>query len=427
MPNAPVRQHDPIRWCAAIALMFLALAGWHLGIPSKIYFDETHYVAAARKLIELLPANNEHPLVGKEIIAASIMLLGDRPLAWRLPALLFGAAGLFAFGRIIWWASGRRFATLAGMVLLATGFAWFIQSRIAMLDIYAATFAMVAGWLLARAVHLPLPGARIRIAVAGVCIGLAIGSKWTVAPLAVLPGLTFLVMKLWRHHTRFLTARSGGPVPGMRLIEAALWLGIVPLAVYWLTYLPAFFYRSSPVGMFDVIGHHRHMIALQDSVVKHHQYQSVWYQWVVNWRAIWYLYEPVDGAQRGILLIGNPFTMLAGLPAVIWAVWAGIARRRMDALAFAAAYATSLGMWVVSGKPVQFYYHYMLPATFMIGCLALALDDLWRKGPRWRWAVAGVIAIAIGMFAWFYPIISAAPLHEGRISYQRWMWLDSWR
>ena len=65
------------------------------------------------------------------------------------------------------------------------------------------------------------------------------------------------------------------------------------------------------------------MLALQASVTKHHPYQSVWYQWIVNWRAIWYLYEFVDGAQRGIVLIGNPFTMLAGLVALGWCGWAG--------------------------------------------------------------------------------------------------------
>ena len=31
------------------------------------------------------------------------------------------------------------------------------------------------------------------------------------------------------------------------------------------------------------------------------------------------------------------------------------------------------------------------------------------------------------MFVWFYPILSAAELHEGRNSFVKWMWLDSWR
>ncbi len=39
----------------------------------------------------------------------------------------------------------------------------------------------------------------------------------------------------------------------------------------------------------------------------------------------------------------------------------------------------------------------------------------------------GRILIAFGMFAWFYPIISAGELHEGKRSYEHWMWLRSWR
>jgi GNAT superfamily N-acetyltransferase/molybdopterin converting factor small subunit len=42
----------------------------------------------------------EHPMLGKEIIAAAIWSLGDKPLYWRVPSALFGAFGLFAFGRM---------------------------------------------------------------------------------------------------------------------------------------------------------------------------------------------------------------------------------------------------------------------------------------------------------------------------------------
>ena len=100
------------------------------------------------------------------------------------------------------------------------------------------------------------------------------------------------------------------------MAEAALWLGLVPLLAYWLTFWPAFHWTKLPVDPFDPVGWHQYMLQLQDSVVKPHPYRSEWWQWVINQRAIWYLYEVVDGAQRGIVLIGNPFTMLAGLPAL---------------------------------------------------------------------------------------------------------------
>jgi dolichyl-phosphate-mannose--protein O-mannosyl transferase len=421
------QQRDPLAWCVLIALGFLALAWHRLGIPTKIYFDEVHYVPAARKLLEMTRANPEHPMVGKEIIAAAIALLGDRPIAWRLPSALFGALGLFAFGRMLWWASLRRFAAIAGMLLLATSFAWFIQSRIAMLDMFMASFGMIALWQFAAALRLPAARARWRLAACGVCLGLALGAKWSFAPAAMLPGLTFLALRLRDHGWRCFTRSDTGPVPGISLVEAAFWLGSVPLIVYWATFVPAFLWQEKPVSPFALIEHHRYMVQLQDSVKKPHPYQSQWYQWIVNWRAIWYLYEVTDGSQRGVLLIGNPFTMLAGLPALLWCLWAGVLRRRYDALALALLYLVSIGLWVVSAKPIQFYYHYLLPGTFLMGCLALALDALWQRRDRWRWLTPAALALAAAMFVWFYPILSSARLHEGRVSYVKWMWLHSWR
>ena len=58
---------------------------------------------------------------------------------------------------------------------------------------------------------------------------------------------------------------------------------------------------------------------------------------------------------------------------------------------------------------------------------ALALDDLWQRADKWRWLAPASLALSAAMFAYFYPIISAAPLCCGRPSYVQWMWLDSWR
>nr|ALG05316.1 dolichyl-phosphate-mannose--protein O-mannosyl transferase [uncultured bacterium 5H7] len=427
MTSALAPQRDPLGWTILIAMAFLALCWHRLGIPARIYFDEVHYVPAARKLLAWTRANPEHPLLAKQAIAGAIALFGDRPLVWRIPSALFGTLGIFAFGRALWWASGRRFAALAGMVLLATGFLWFIQSRIAMLDMVMAGLGMTALWLFTAATRLPPAKARWRLAGAGICFGLALGAKWSIAPVAALTGLVFLAVRLKAHGRRFLTRADSGPVRGISLIEATFWLGSVPLAVYWLTYWPAFLYAKDAVDPLAPVAWHRYMLQLQDSVTRLHPYRSVWYQWVADWRAVWYLYDAADGVQRGIVLVGNPFSMLAGLPAILWCLWAGLWRRRHDALACALLYLSTLGMWIVSGKPIQFYYHYLLPSTFLLACLALALDAIWQRGGRWRWLPLGALAASLGMFVYFYPIISAAELHGGRNAYVQWMWLRSWR
>lgn len=415
------RARDPLLWCAALSVIFAALAGWQLGIPGKMYFDEVHYVPAARALLALHLANAEHPLVAKEAIAAAIRLFGDRPMAWRLPSALMGTLGLFAFGRALWWASLQRFATLAGMVLLATDFAWFIQSRIAMLDMVMAGFAMVALWQMAVAMRCP-GQARGRLALAGLAFGLAMGAKWSVAPVIGFAALALVAMRFRAAHGEI------APAPRLSLAELLFWLLSVPIAVYWLTFLPAFFYRPSPLRPAGFLVWQHTMLQLQQSVHTRHPYQSVWYQWLLDWRAIWYLYEKVDGAQRGIVLIGNPLTMLAGLPALLWCLWAGWRTPgRWDALAVAGLYLASLGMWAIAAKPVQFYYHYLLPGSFLMAALALALDALWRRSDGWRWTAPATLALSLALFAYFHPIIAGTPLHHGTASFEQWMWLASWR
>jgi hypothetical protein len=258
-------------------------------------------------------------------------------------------------------------------------------------------------------------------------MGLSLGAKWSIAPAFLVPGLLFLGLRVRHSGWRVIGRKRAGPIPGVSLAEAAFWLGLLPLAVYWLTYMPGFFWADRPIDPTAFIAQHRYMLKLQDSVTRLHPYRSVWYQWIVNWRAIWYFYEVSDGAQRGILLIGNPFTMLAGLPALLWCLWAGVRRRRLDALSFVVLYVLVLVLWAVNGKPIQFYYHYLLPAAFLMACLALALDALAERRDRWRWLMPASVAVAAGMFVYFYPILSAAKLHHGKKSFAQYMWLDSWR
>lgn len=422
MQPPSARPRDPNGLCTVLAVAFLALCLLRLGIPSTPYFDEIHYLPAARAMLEDGQyLNREHPLLAKEFMAIGLALFGDNPWGWRTFSALAGAGALYAFMRAMWFASESRFATLSFGVLLASGFALFVHSRIAMLDIFMVAFFALALWQLAAAVREPETGRR-RLTMAGAALGLSMAAKWNAVPLAMVPGLAFLAARWSAGRRRLLTSRRGIPVPGISLAEAALWLGVVPLAVYAATFLPAYALEGAPrTGLIDL---HRQIVAMQESVLQAHPYQSSWPEWLINWRAIWYLYEPIDGAQRGVLLIGNPLTMLAGLPAIAWCAWAGVRQKRRDALAIAILYGVSVGFWIVASKPIQFYYHYFLPSCFLLAGLALALDELRARGRTWL--VWSTLVASVALFAWFHPILSAAPL-ENAGSFATWMWLDSWR
>ena len=423
MTRAPVQPRDPLFWCAVIALTFWALLLWNLATPHTDYFDEAHYLPAARHMLALDEfTNREHPLFGKEMIALGIALLGDNAWGWRLVPSIAGTLTLFASMRALWFASCSRYATIAGGLLIASGFHLFIASRIAMLDIFMLASIAVAYWQLAAAMREPEHG-RWRLALAGIALGLALGAKWNAIPLAIVPGLAFLVLRWKAGRRRLLLSRRGMPVPGITLLEAGVWLGIVPLLVYAATFAPGYYFAQFPITH-GLLYHHQFMLELQEQVKKHHPYQSTWDQWVLNTRAIWYLYERVDGAQRGVVLVGNPLTMWLGLPALLWSAWQGAVLRRAAHGAAALLYAASLGLWIVAPKPIQFYYHYTLPSFFLLASLALTLDDVWRAG--WRKTSAAVLAASVGLFAFFFPILSALPL-AGPRSFELWIWLPGWR
>lgn len=428
MHPAKAIPRDPLGWCLALTMAFWALMLVRLTIPTTPNFDEVHYLPAAREYWRLGKfVNREHPLFGKELIALGMQLFGDRSLGWRIFPSLAGALTLFAAMRALWFAGQSRFATIAYGLLLASGFYIYVNARVAMLDIFMVAFTAVAYWQLAAAVREPENG-RLRLALAGIALGLALASKWNAAPLALLPGLAFLAMRLRAGRHRFLISRRGAPVPGVSLVEAAVWLGVLPLAVYTASYIPAWFFADGaiggPGGPANFLALHTEAIRLQESVVKTHPYMSRWPQWVLNSRSIWYLYEPVNGAQRGIVLIGNPLTMLLGLPALLWAASEAVLRRNAAAAAVTVLYAVTLGFWIASAKPVQFLYHYFLPSMALLAALALALDALWQAGRRWLALIPLVGSIAL--FAHFYPILSAAPL-SGPAAFADWMWLDRWR
>ncbi len=424
MSQAPDHDADPTKATLALAAVFAGLCAVRLSALPAPYFDEVHYLPAAREILAGGDyINREHPLLGKSIMAAGLGLFGDTPLGWRLFPLLAGTITLIASMRAMWHATRTSFATLAFGVLLASGFILLVQSRIAMLDIFMICFLSLAAWQFSAAVRRPEQG-RIRLAATGIFLGLAMGAKWSAIPVGVLPGLAFFAARLSAGRRRLLVSRRGVPVPGISLLEAFLWLGLVPLAVYALTFVPAYSLAANTLSDDGLIAMHREMLALQTQVLAPHTYQSNWPDWVSNTRGVWYFFEPVAGIQRGVLLVGNPLTMLLGLPALVWCFLNGIAQRNWPSLAMAIGYLASLGLWFFAEKSVQFYFHYFIPHIFLLGALALALEEWWRGGNRVL--PITILTASVGIFAWFYPILTAGALADP-MDFSYYAWIEGWR
>ncbi|URW76014.1 phospholipid carrier-dependent glycosyltransferase [Sphingomonas donggukensis] len=411
----PARLSHPAFAALLIALAAQLLFSINLARPSKPVFDEVHYVPAARTLLTLeRPANIEHPLLGKELIAAGMAVFGDNPIGWRAASTLAGTAtvtGIFAilmllFGSVRTASYGAAFAVLGNTL--------YIHARIAMLEPFLAAFVVGGVAALLWAMRSPPDRVTRRWVLGAVLLGLATAVKWTAAPYIAFASLAFVAIRARRHDLW----------PGLAAAKGVILLGVISVAAYAVTFLPAFFYAQDAMTPGGLIPFQFEMYARQTQVLSPHPYQSGWMTWPLELRPIWYLYEPVDGAVRGILYVGNPAIMWGGLIAVGWLAWRWWTTRDARAGAIALLWIASLAIWAVIPKSLGFYYYYYLSGIWL--CVALpAAFHLRAHGERDS-AMFWFGCIALGLFAYFYPILSAAALPSDQ-AFNHWMWFDSWR
>jgi dolichyl-phosphate-mannose-protein mannosyltransferase len=223
-----MRAEDPfVGWASSISIALLALflRLWNLGKPREFEFDETYYAKDAWSLLhdgyarDYVEKANEHilagqttgqwkstpemavhPDVGKWLIALGEKAFGMDPFGWRVAAAVVGALMVLVMCRFARRLTGSTLlGCIAGLLLCFDGL-HFVLSRLALLDIFVAFFILCGvhcivadrDWYRARMARLvpeqindsqawgPVRGLVFRpwLLAAGVCWGLACGSKW---------------------------------------------------------------------------------------------------------------------------------------------------------------------------------------------------------------------------------------------------------
>ncbi|MCA1822786.1 MAG: dolichyl-phosphate-mannose--protein mannosyltransferase [Mycobacteriales bacterium] len=477
-------------WLGPLGVTLLAalLRIWRLSVPGKQAFDEVYYACDANSLlrhgVEVQhldikqgfcvetngPSFIVHPHLGKWFIGIGERLFGFNSFGWRISSAIVGTIMVLILCRL-----GRRLfrstllGCLAGLLLTFDGL-HFVQSRMAMLDIF------VAFWVLAAVACLVVdrddarrrladrigdgpvtfPGPKLgfrwwRLA-AGVCLGAGLASKWS-ALYFVAIGL--LLSLLWDVGAR---RTAGIPAP----VRATLWREALPL-VGLLIALPGVLYVVSWAGWFASSDgwdrhwahgnglwatwrgwwHYQYEIYHFHATLKApHSYQSHPWGWLFLARPVSYWYTSPQMGQLGctvpqcskeVLGIGTPAIWWASVVALGAMIWRWVSRRDWRAsfilLCFAAAY---LPWFRDDLHQRTMFLFYALPAVpFM--CLALAMCCGWAIGgrdasrDRRRWGAIAVgiyLVVVIVNFAGLYPILAAKV-----IPYDSWhkrMWFSSW-
>ncbi|MFA5450517.1 MAG: phospholipid carrier-dependent glycosyltransferase [Dehalococcoidales bacterium] len=171
-----------------IAVIVIASLLLHLGLmirPDEPLFDEVHYVNDARHAIGTGGTERtEHPPLGKLLVVGGMLIFGDNPVGWRLIAILMGAASLVFFYMICRRLNLSEKVCYLAVFLLAFENLTFVQSQIAMLDVYCQFFILLSLWMYLRGSY-PLSAISIALAALaklnGVLVVLVIGMHWLLA------------------------------------------------------------------------------------------------------------------------------------------------------------------------------------------------------------------------------------------------------
>lgn len=419
----------PLLVAVLLGVLAEALFLFRLGMPHKFVFDEIYYVPAAKILWSLdHPFNIEHPLVAKELIGAGIRLFGDTSFGWRFFSTIAASAVVMGVFAITWLTLRRLRPAVFAAILAIVNITVFVQARIAMLDGFMAAFLVLAIAAMLWAMRGPR-WVRSRMALAAMLLGLAAGAKWTAVPYLAFAALAIVAIRIrdaraaGRDLESALYARGQPHWPGVQTLTLLLILGAVSLGTYFVTFAPAFFYARDPLTLARLLPFQLQMYAEQTQVLPPHIYQSDWWSWPLDIRPIWYLYERVDGAQRGILMIGNPAVLWGGLVAVLACLYGWWRDASWRLLGVAGLWIGSYAIWIIIPKSLGFFYYYYPCSIILSVVLAAAFDHFdWTRRRRLDELF---LAAAIGLFGYFYPIISAQAL-AGPQSFQHWMWFSTW-
>ena len=491
-------------WVGPLLVAVLAgvLRFFRLGEPHQLVFDETYYVKQAYTYLqtgyelrwpegadESFTAGTPdvyldtadfpvHPPVGKWMIAVGIRLFGvESSFGWRFSAAVVGTLMVLLLARIARRLLGSTLLGATAGLLLAVDGHHLVHSRTSLLDIFLAFWALCAfGALLAdrdrtrarlaRAVAArrqagraigswgPWLGLRPWRLVAAVCLGLAVGTKWS--------GLFFvaafaLMTVFWdvaaRRAAGLRTSRFVG------LFTQGLPAALVVLPVVGLTYLASWagwfvsddahlrrYARDNlsdslvPDALRSLFKYHQDMYSFHRGLESDHPYEAHPWSWMLQGRPTSFFYESFEQGDAGcavascskaITSVGNPVVWWGGTVAVVVLLFCWLLRRDWRAGAILAGLAGGYLPWFAYSERTIYAFYSVAFVPFVALALTYALGLLLgpRKAPPSRRTLGAlmagaVVVAAVVALAWFWPVWTAEV-----IPYAQWrarMWLPSW-
>jgi len=418
--------------------------------PKVLVFDETYYAKDACFYVTSSPtlcgidieSTLVHPPLAKWLLALGIRLFGYDSFGWRISAAIAGTLTV-----LLLFLLARRLlrSTVAASLtagLLAIDLLHFVESRIAMLDIFVPLFGIAAVLFIVYDRDRPpddpttSSGAAVllqrpwRIA-AGMAAGAALASKWSGGFFILLIVVLTVSWEIGDRRRR----DEARPVRITFRKEGAtilLWLLVVPVLVYSFTYLGRLpgpddlCPERQGAWVTRLAQQQRCMFRFHKDLTSGHSYQSPAWSWLALKRPVSYYFEPdPNGDYKEVFATGSPFVWWTSILALLVVAVAWAKRRgRGPEGAILAGFVFTYGPWLAAGlfsERSAVFLFYLLP-TVPFMCLALGYVAS-RLGRSWeaKAAIALFVAASMWFFVFYYPLLTKVPLPQPEWDKRIWI------
>lgn len=400
------------------------------------YFDEIYHVRTAYEFncgADIYEWT--HPPLGKLFIALGIKIFGMTPFGWRFAGALFGVLIIPVIYVLAKEIFKSRCASILSSVLLSVDFMHFTMSRIATIDSFACFFALLMFLFMYKFLQTDLSEMHNILKylfLAGVSFGLGVAVKWTCiysgAGLCILFAMHMIKMYQSRSQYENYTKKT------VKIILCCiLYFVAIPLLIYWVSYMPYAFLKSGNENITVMFKIQKDMFEYHKNLDATHFFSSMWYQWPIMYKPIWFLSETyVDrGTISSISAFGNPIIWWSSIAAI--AVFAAILVKKLkngenisDLTFLTIGYLAQYLPWFFVTR-VVFIYHYYNSVPFIILILVYVIKYLYDKSKNKKIAAYSVYAFAaaaIITFIIFFPLISGI---ETTAAYAKALtWFPTW-
>lgn len=443
----------------------------NLANPKALVFDETYYVKDAWTLGQtgaerVWPEGYNpsfeagdysgflaegayvvHPPIGKWVIYLGMQLFGaDSSFGWRFSVALLGTLAiplLILIARLL--LKSNRFAVLAGAFLAIEGQS-IVMSRTAVLD-GVLTFFVLLGFLFfvldqqswaKRFAAGVVIGFRPYLMLTSIALGLAAGTKWSGLYFLAIFGF-FTVLSDSMHRSKLGTnpwlSIPQGAINALIMLPTAVmvyvlgWLG-------WILGNDGWGRTFAPTWWGSLWEYHLNAYRFHTGLNKDHPYSSNALEWLLSLRpTAFYFDQPetcgaLSDCTVAITAIPNPAIWIAGLLAMIWALYRFVAKFDLTAGVISLGFLAGWAPWLVYLSRTTFQFYSVVFVPFLILALCFALQRYLRRGivlrrvsERER-SIVSLLVLAMLLGLYFASIWMGLPVPHW--VWQIQMWFPFW-